>query len=251
VREVVLDVLDDLRVVLPPDQSLRAIDGVARVHHHLVLGDVADEKVALLAHRHHAGEDQRPFVAGDDARDLVAHVGDARVGCAQIDAKQDGLFGGHEAVRCYGARYRVRNKSARGIPPFPTGALPTSRAAPARPRSRCSTSRTAEATPAARRGTGSAAGAAAPGRAPPASSDTSDTARPWRASPPRRRGAAPPLRRRGPAAPARWGSARRRARSRTPPAIPGPSPDARWRASASRRPRRLPPRPPLPANRAA
>ena len=96
VREVVLDVLHDLGVVLAADQPLGPVDGVARIDHHLVLGDVADQQIALVAHRHHAGQDERALVARDHPRDLVAHVRDARVGSAQIDAEQDGLIGRHE-----------------------------------------------------------------------------------------------------------------------------------------------------------
>ena len=92
VAEVVLDVLHDLRVVLAPDQALRAVDGVAGVHHHLILGDVPDEQVALLGHGDDGGEDERPAIARDHLGDLVAHVRDARVGRAQVDAEEDGLF---------------------------------------------------------------------------------------------------------------------------------------------------------------
>ncbi len=95
---VVAQLLDDLGVPLAADEPLGAVDGVLGVDDELVLGHRADQDVALLAERHHGGEDEAPAVGRHHPRDAAADVGDAGVGGAEVDP-DDGLL----AVEGHGA----------------------------------------------------------------------------------------------------------------------------------------------------
>ncbi len=85
--------LDHPAVELAPNQPLGAVNGVPRVDQHLVLGQRADEDLPALGERHgQRGGLDFPRSLGDHLRNAVAHMGDAGVRGAQIDADDPGLF---------------------------------------------------------------------------------------------------------------------------------------------------------------
>ncbi len=86
VAVVVLQLLDDPRLVLAADQALGAVDRVPGVGDHLVLRHPADEQVVLRGERDHRRQDQVPAIGRYHLGDLVAHRGDARVRGAEVDA---------------------------------------------------------------------------------------------------------------------------------------------------------------------
>ncbi len=69
VGEVLPELLHHPARVLAPDEPLGAVDGVLRVHHHLVLGHLADQEVALLAQRHHRRQHEVAPVGGHHLRE--------------------------------------------------------------------------------------------------------------------------------------------------------------------------------------
>ena len=97
VRVVVPQLLHDLRVPLPADEPLRAVDRVLRVRDELVLRHAADEHVAALGERDDGGQDEAAPIGGDDPRDPAPDVGDARVRRPEVDA-DDRLLAGASHV---------------------------------------------------------------------------------------------------------------------------------------------------------
>ena len=113
VGEVVLELLHHPARVLAADESLGPVDGVLRVHHHLVLGHLADQQIALVAQRHHRGQHEVAPVGGDDLGNAVPDRGDQGVGRPEVDS-DDARFVGHGA----------EPSSLRGTPPAPTKPRP-------------------------------------------------------------------------------------------------------------------------------
>ena len=103
VGESTQQIVHHRRLELPPDEALGAVDGVPRVDQHLPAGGMADEQLALVAHRDDGRNRVVALSRGNDERLAVLHHRRAGVGGAQVDP-DDGAFsrsrgpGGHHVV---------------------------------------------------------------------------------------------------------------------------------------------------------